>query len=93
MRRTTLTKPTRKQKQKHRATSNDDRENDDEQGKQLLHDNPQLAYAMFQGVFMLNLVDPAVLQVRINVQNQAPTPTLSREADVEGRFRFVDSVC
>ena len=34
------------------------------EARTLLTSNPQLAYALFQAMLMMNIVDPGVLQVR-----------------------------
>lgn len=31
----------------------------------LLQSNPQLSYALFQGMLMMNIVDPAILNVHL----------------------------
>jgi cleavage stimulation factor subunit 2 len=45
--------------------------NNPEQAKQLLMTSPQLAYAIFQAMLMMNLVDPSVLQQVVASTGQA----------------------
>jgi cleavage stimulation factor subunit 2 len=58
--------------------------NNPEQAKQLLTTSPQLAYAIFQAMLMMNLVDPSVLQ-----QVVASTGQPTQRAPPEGYQRPV----
>jgi cleavage stimulation factor subunit 2 len=40
--------------------------NNPEQTRQLLQSNPSLAYALFQAMVMMNLIDPTLIQVLIS---------------------------
>lgn len=39
-----------------------------EQAKTLLNGHPQLSYALFQAMLMMNVVDPNILQVSLSVK-------------------------
>lgn len=41
------------------------------EARQLLTANPQLSYAMFQAMLMMNIVDPAILNVSDKIQLKA----------------------
>ena len=63
-----------------------------DQARQLLAQTPQLAYALFQAMLLMNIVDPQVLQVRclpVHSPFFIPNPASFRHVHPMELYRFI----